>query len=55
MPIFKRIRIIIEDDEAFFLTTITMFFNDHMNANSIDEMNDVFTLICVADLIYFSL
>ena len=54
MPIFNRImNIIIKDDEAFLLTTkvMTMYFDDHLNAFSIEEVDDVFTVICVNDLL----
>lgn len=56
MPLFKRIdSIIVRDDNAYLLTckVSTMYFDDHLNAFSIEEKTDVFTLICVDDLVYY--
>ena len=55
MPIFYNINIIIKDDEPFLLTTkvMTMYFDDHLNAFSIEEVDDVFTVIFVNDLLYY--
>ena len=56
MPTFNKINnIIIKDDEVFLLATkvITMHFDDHLNAFSIEEVDDVFRLVSVDDLLYY--
>lgn len=56
MPLFNRIdSIIVRGDNAYLLTckVSTLHFDDHFNAFSIEEKPDVFTLICVDDLVYY--
>lgn len=56
MPVFKKIsNIIVKDDEAFLLTTKvnTMYFDDHLNGFSIEEVDDQFAVICLSDLTYY--
>lgn len=56
MPVFKKIvNVIIRDDEALLLTTKvnTMYFDSHLNAFSIEEEDDEFSVICVTDLTYY--
>lgn len=55
MPVFKKIiNVIVKDDQAFLLTSnvATLCFDDHLNAFSIEEISDAFTVICVEDLVY---
>ena len=47
MPLFNRIvSVIVRDDSAYLLTCTvsTMYFDDHLNAFSIEEKNNVITL-----------
>lgn len=56
MPLFNKIiSIIVGNDKAYLLTSkvSTMYFDDHLNAFSIQEESDFFTLICVDDLMYY--
>ena len=56
MPLFNRIvSVIVKDDSAYLLTCAvsTMYFDDHLNAFSIEEKNNVFVLLCVDDLTYY--
>ena len=56
MPIFNKIiNIIIADDKALLLMAKvdTMYFDDHLNAFSIDEVDDVFSVINVSELVYY--
>lgn len=56
MPLFNRIvSVIVKEDNAYLLTckVSTTYFDDHLNAFSIEEKSDVFTLICVDDLPYY--
>lgn len=56
MPLFNRIvSVIVGNDRADLLTckVSTMFFDGHLNAFSIQEESDFFTLICVDELMYY--
>lgn len=56
MPLFNRIdSIIVKDNNAYLLIckVSNNFFDDHLNAFGIEEKNEVFTVICVNDLVYY--
>lgn len=56
MPLFNNIGgIIVRNENAYLITckVSTMYFDDHLNAFSIEEEKDVFTLICVDYLVYY--
>ena len=56
MPLFNRIdSIIVKDNSAYLLIckVSNNFFDDHLNAFGIGEKNEVFTVICVNDLVYY--
>lgn len=49
------VKIIVRDDNGYLLThkVLTKYFDDHLNAFSIEEKMDLFTLICVDNLVYY--
>lgn len=56
MPLFNRIdHITVRNDNAILLTcnVSTMYFDDHLNAFSIEQNTNVFKLICMDDLLYY--
>lgn len=56
MPVFNKIvNIVLKDEKAFLLTSrvTTTCFNEHVHAFCIEGIDDMFTVICVSDLIYY--
>ncbi len=56
MPVFINIiSIILKDRQVFILASnaITVFFDEHVHAFCIEEVGNIFTLVCVDDLIYY--
>lgn len=56
IPVLSKIvSIIVRDDNSYLLTckVSTVYFDDHLNAFCIEENLNVFTLVCVDDLVYY--
>ncbi len=56
MPVFNKIiSSIVKDGQAFLLASnvITVCFDEHVHAFCIEEVGNIFTLICVDELIYY--